>query len=280
MRIAADDIFGAVRLRPSLRDALALGVVQGPTELLPVSSSVHVALLASLLAGDAEVDPSLQDSLEVALHAGAAAALLIAGRSELMRTVHELNRSRLAAGALALTPPALVGYLLEGRPGGRPSGRRTTVAGLVVGGVAMALADRTPQARTLVQAGARDGLALGVAQAVSLLPGVSRNGATLAVARARGFAREDAQALSWRVGLPVIAGAAALETRRLTERGAPAGATWTLAAGAGAAFLSTLASAPLLRPGRRGRGLLPFALYRLALALVVNRLCTAHNRGR
>jgi undecaprenyl-diphosphatase len=262
-----------------LRDALALGVVQGPTELLPVSSSVHVALLARLLAGDTEVDPTLQDSLEVALHAGAVVALLIAGRSELMQAAHELNGSRLAAGALALTPPALVGYLLERRPTGRPNGRRTAVAGLVVGGIAMALADRRPQARTLAQAGRRDGLALGVAQAVSLLPGVSRNGATLAAARARGFAREDAQALSWRVGLPVIAGAAALRARRLVGRGVPAGGARTLAAGAGVAFLSTLASAPLLRPGRRGRGLLPFALYRFALALVVSRLSSAHNRS-
>jgi undecaprenyl-diphosphatase len=256
-----------MRPRPSLRDALLLGAVQGPTELLPVSSSAHIALLPDLLGWPrADLDAELRDSLEVALHAGAALALMIAGRGELVRAVRELNGSRVAAGALALAPPALVGYLLERAPARRPSAPGTIAMGLALGGVALALADARPQARALAQAGPRDGLALGVAQAAALLPGVSRNGATLTAARARGFARTDAQALSWCVGLPVMVGAAALKGWRLAQRGAPAGAGQTLAAGAGAAFLSTLAGAPLIGPARRGRRLLPFALYRLGLA--------------
>jgi undecaprenyl-diphosphatase len=131
----------------------------------------------------------------------------------------------------------------------------------------MVWADTRPDARGLADFGPRDGLVLGLAQALALLPGVSRNGATLTAARARGFAREDAQALSWRAGLPVIAGAAGLKASRLIQRGAPPGAAPALAVGTGAAFLSTLASAPLIRPGRRGRALWPFALYRAGLAL-------------
>jgi undecaprenyl-diphosphatase len=202
----------------------------------------------------------------VALHAGAALALALAGRGELMRAARELDGSRLAAGALALAPPALAGYLLERAPARRPSAPRTIALGLALGGVALALADARPQTRTLAQAGPRDGLALGLAQAAALLPGVSRNGATLTAARVRGFARADAQALSWRVGLPVIVGAAVLKGWRLAQRGVPTGGGGTLAAGAGAAFLSTLAGAPLIGPARRGRRLLPFALYRLGLA--------------
>jgi undecaprenyl-diphosphatase len=260
------------------REALLLGVVQGPTELLPVSSSAHMALLGKH--SEASEAP-LRDALEVALHMGGAAALLIAGRGELRQTARELDGSRVLAGALALAPPAVMGYLLERAPQARPHGRRTIAGGLALGAIAMALADRGPELRTLAETGPADGLALGLAQAVALLPGVSRNGATLTVARARGFTREDAQTLSWRVGLPVIVGAAALKTVRLAQRGAPRGAARTLAAGAGASFLSTLAGMPLLRPGRRGRRLAPFALYRLGLALVVvNRLRGAHNRSR
>jgi undecaprenyl-diphosphatase len=256
-----------MRTRPSLRDALVLGAVQGPTELLPVSSSAHIALVPRLLGWPrAELDAELQDSLEVALHAGAALALLLAGRGELVRAARELNGMQLTAGALALAPPALVGYLLERAPARRPGAPRTIAAGLALGGAALALADRRPQSRALAQVGLRDGLALGLAQAVALLPGVSRNGATLTVARARGFARADAQALSWRVGLPVIAGAAALKGWRLAQRGVPTGSGRTLAAGAGAAFLSTLAGAPLIGERRRGRRLAPFALYRVGLA--------------
>jgi undecaprenyl-diphosphatase len=274
------------RLTPC--DALLLGLVQGPSELLPISSSAHVALLADALSGSAGAEEAaLRDSLEVALHAGTAVALLLAGRGELLRTARELNGSRLAAGVLALAPPALVGYLLERAPSARRGGARALGAGLLLGAAAMAIADAGPQRRTLAQVTRRDGLLLGLAQATALLPGVSRNGATLTAARARGFAREDAQALSWRVGLPVICGAAALKARRLVAQGVSAEELRILASGAGAAFLSTLAGAPLIRPGRRGRSLAPFALYRVGVAAVVisrpdqrNRLRTAHNRSR
>jgi undecaprenyl-diphosphatase len=274
------------RLTP--RDALLLGAVQGPSELLPISSSAHIALLTHALSGPGGApEMELQDSLEAALHAGAAAALLIAGRREVLRTARELDGARLAAGVLALAPPALAGYLLERRPTARRHGPRALAAGLTAGAAAMALADARPQTRTLAQATPGDGLLLGVAQATALLPGVSRNGATLTAARARGFAREDAQALSWRVGLPVIAGAAALKTWRLARHGVSREELRLLGAGAAAAFVSTLAGAPLIGPGRRGRGLAPFALYRLALAAVAiraprpgKRLRSAHNRSR
>ncbi len=287
-----------------LYHALLLGLVQGPTEVLPVSSSAHIALLPHLVGWPhAQQDAELRNSLEVALHAGTAAALLAySGRlaktgmlaegecppasekrvsptstalpGKLGQAMREMDGRALASAALALVPPALVGYLLEQRLERRPSGPRTLAAGLAVGAAGLAWADARPQARNLTDFGPRDGFALGFAQALALLPGVSRNGATLTAARARGFAREDAHTLSWSVGLPVIAGAAGLKAFRLVQRGAPPGAAPALAVGAGAAFLSTLACAPLIRPGRRGRALWPFALYRAGLALGV--CCSQH----
>lgn len=248
--------------------AIVLGLVQGPTEVLPVSSSAHIVLLPRLAGwSDAELDADLRNSLEVALHAGTATALLIALRGELAQALHELDGRVLAPATLALAPPALVGYLMERRLERWPSSPRSLAAGLAVGGAAMAWADTCPRTRRLADLGPLDGLALGLAQALALLPGVSRNGATLTAARASGFAREDAHALSWRAGLPVIAGAAVLKAARVLQHGAPPGAVPALALGAGAAFLSTLACAPMLRPGRRGRALWPFALYRAGLAL-------------
>jgi undecaprenyl-diphosphatase len=270
----------------SLRHAVALGLVQGPTEVLPVSSSAHLALLPRLAGWpEAQFGAELRNSLEVALHAGTAVALLAclgvqskgaspesaALRGKWVDTLRELDGSRVGLAALALAPPAAVGYLLEERLERRPSTPRALAAGLALGGVAMALADAQGGERPAADAGPRDGLALGFAQALALLPGISRNGATLGTARALGFDREAAQALSWRVGLPVIAGAAALKARRLAQRGVPADAILPLTAGAGAALLSTLGSAPLVRPGRRGRSLWPFALYRGGLALLAVR---------
>ncbi|HEY2767079.1 MAG TPA: undecaprenyl-diphosphate phosphatase [Solirubrobacteraceae bacterium] len=270
-----------MRSRPSRGDALLLGAVQGPTELLPVSSSAHIALLARAMgasrrmAADAEIyDTELYDALEVALHGGAALALLLVGRHELRRAAREMTSSRFVTGVLAAAPPALAGWLLERGGVTRAPGPRTIAAGLALGGVAMALADRRLEVRELAEVGPRDGLALGIAQALALLPGVSRNGATLTAARARGFERRDAQALSWRVGLPVLLGATGLRAQRLWRGGGvtPA-ARRTLMVGVGAAFASTLASAGTLRGGQPAGPLLPFALYRVALATLVVRRC-------
>jgi undecaprenyl-diphosphatase len=116
----------------------------------------------------------------------------------------------------------------------------------------------------------RDALAIGLAQALALIPGVSRSGAALTAARARRFRRRDAAALSWSAGLPVMFGASLLSAVRAGRRGLPPGAGAMLAAGGGAAFCSTLASAALLRARSwRGHALLPYALYRLALAALV-----------
>ncbi len=253
-----------------IRHALLLGLVHGPTELLPVSSSAHTALLPDLAGWPEELDPAAAHTLEVALHGGAALALVFALRAELAEELLRLDARRLSVLALALAPPALAGYLLEGSAK-RRLGPSRTAFGLLAGGLAMAAADLVgARTRTAQDAAPRDGLALGLAQAFALAPGVSRLGATLTAARALGFAREDSQKLSWCAGLPVLLGAGALKSRRLSQNGAPAGLGAPLAAGAGAAFASTLACSALLAPGR-GRPLLPFALYRAALAGIVLR---------
>jgi undecaprenyl-diphosphatase len=255
-----------------LDHAVALGLLQGPAELLPISSSGHIALVPWLLGWPhADLDPELRKSFEVALHAGTAAALLIVLRREVVDTVRSLDGRRAALLGLSFAPPAVVGFALE-RPIERHLGTPgSTAAGLLAGSAAMALADRRDAHRQKDDAGALDGLAMGVAQAVSLVPGISRNGATLAAARARGFDRAAANALSRRVALPVIVGASALKAQRLAQRGIPTGVGRALAAGAGAAFVSTLASSWLIGQVERDRSLLPYALYRVALAAVVIR---------
>jgi undecaprenyl-diphosphatase len=136
----------------------------------------------------------------------------------------------------------------------------------------MALADLVATGtRRRADAGAVDALWLGIAQACSLVPGVSRNGATLAAARARGFTREDSNALSRHVALPIIVGATTLKGFRLARRGLPKGIARAFAGGAGAAFASTLASTWLIRQVERDRSLLPYAAYRVALAAIVIR---------
>jgi undecaprenyl-diphosphatase len=178
--------------------------------------------------------------------------------------------------ALSFIPPAIVGYTFEQPLQRRLSGPSTIVAGLLLGGVAMALADaRAPAGtRALSQGSALDGLLLGVAQTFALIPGVSRSGAVLTAARARGFSRADSSTLARRTGLPVIIGAGALKTGRLLQRGAwrEAPISGALLLGGATSFFSTLAATRLLRGGRCARGataLWPYSLYRGGLASLV-----------
>ena len=248
-------------------------MLHGPAELLPVSSSGHVTLVPWLAGWDYPgLDAELRKAFEVALHAGTAAALLVALRGEVGDAARGFDRRRAVLVAGSFVPPAIVGYALE-RPIERHLGTPPTIAtGLVVGSAAMALADACGGAsRRREEAGWRDALALGLAQAAALVPGVSRNGATLAAARARGFDREDANALSRHVALPIIVGATVLKGARLARRGLPPGTARAFAAGTAAAFASTLGSTWLIRQVERDRSLAPYAAYRLALAGVVLR---------
>jgi undecaprenyl-diphosphatase len=250
--------------------ALALGALHGPAELLPISSSGHVAVVPWLLSWEyVELDHELRKAFEVALHAGTAAALLITLRDEVGEAVRDLDRRRLALIALSFVPPAIAGYALE-RPIERRLGTPATVAtGLLAGAAMMAVADRAPQTRGHEQAGPRDALWLGIAQACALVPGVSRNGATLAAARLRHFTRQDANRLSRHVALPVIAGATVLKGVRLRRRGLPPGTRRPFVLGAAGAFASTLGSTWLIRQVERDRSLLPYAAYRTALGTFV-----------
>jgi undecaprenyl-diphosphatase len=266
---------------------VALGLLQGPAELLPVSSSGHTALIPWLAGWPyAEFDGELRKSFEVALHAGAGLALAIDMRKELLREAARMDRRRASVLALSLAPPTIAGYALR-RPIERwLGGPRSIAAGLAVGAIAMAVADARPAgadtgARGCEDARAGDGLALGLGQASALVPGVSRNGATLTAARARGFGRGAAQALSWNTALPVIVGASVLQGSSLARRGIPREARAGLAVGGGTAFLSTLASARILRRrGRDERSLLPYSLYRCLLAgLVMIRVRRAQQSG-
>jgi undecaprenyl-diphosphatase len=261
-----------------LGHALALGLLQGPTELLPVSSSAHTILVPWLCGWPyGELDPELRKAFEVALHAGASVTLALGMKAELVHMGAWCGAHR--ALALSLAPPVLTGYAFE-RPIERRFGGPTTIAaGLVVGALAMARADARPAtgSRSLADAGTNDWLALGLAQALALIPGISRSGAVLTAARGRGFGRADSAALARRTALPVLLGASALKAWRLVRDGAPPGSGRALCAGAVAASLSTLACDRVLRRAHQDRPLWPFSAYRCGLATLAVRRLLRHS---
>ena len=247
--------------------AAALGTLHGPAELVPVSSSAHVGLVAWLL-GWEDADGARRKELEVLLHAGTGAALLWVLRRDAAAALCGLDRRRVALHGLALGVPSAAGLALEGLVEERLGTPRATAAGLVAGSVLLLAGDAVPdRGRTAADAGPLDGLVLGLAQAAALAPGVSRLGATLAAARLRGFVRAEASALSWEIAVPVLVAATTLKVRRLVADPPPRAGRRALAAGAAAAFASTLAAVPLLRIVERGPWW-PWAAERVALAAV------------
>jgi undecaprenyl-diphosphatase len=228
-----------------LARAVGLGLLHGPAELLPVSSSAHAALLLQ------DVEPQRRKELEVALHAG---------------TLLALGPPRPAPWLIVSTaPPALAGLLLERAIEQRLGTPPTLAAGLVAGGIAMALADRAPQRRSGAPSLA-DAAAIGLGQAAALVPGVSRHGATLSALRLRGFKRTQAHALSREAAKPVLLGAAALKGWRIARRGDRDVALLVAAAASGA---STRVALRILE-GRASGPLWPYAVYRGVLAAVLS----------
>ena len=250
--------------------AAVLGIVQGPTELLPVSSSAHLRLVPWLLGWDHEgIDAEHRKAFEVAVHGGAALALLVGQRQLIADELRRIDGRRISVIALSFVPPAIAGLAFEREIEQRLGGPRGMALGLAAGAIAMLAADRSPQERGAGEATAADGLALGIAQASALAPGVSRNGATLIAARCRRFSRAQANLLSRTVALPVIAGAAVLKGVRLRKRGIEPELARPMAVGVATAFVSTLASQGLIRMIERDRALWPYAAYRLALASLI-----------
>jgi undecaprenyl-diphosphatase len=242
-----------------LAETVALGLLQGPAELLPVSSSAHVELLPWLLGWEhARLPGERRKEVEVALHAGTAVALAAAEWRAVLR--------RPVLGALATAPAAVAGLAFERAIESRLGTPRSIAGGLLAGSAAMVLADRAPQRRRAADAGRCDALWLGAAQAAALVPGVSRSAATRTAARARGFHRADAAELSREIALPVLAGATALKGARLIRARAPRETAATLAAGAAAAALSTGAALALERRLAPGAPLARWAAYRAAVA--------------
>ncbi len=251
------------RQRLTIRQAVALGLIQGPTEVLPLSSSGHLVLVPALLGWPyAKLPADTRKTFEVALHFGAGLALAWLLRDEVKASMREPVASTLRSAPAALAALAFEDVIEE-----RASNPSVAAGAMIAGGIGLVA---TEGVRPLSQ-GVRplSQGCIGVAQAAALVPGVSRNGIALTAARALRLDSETAAQISWRAGLPIIGGATLLKLVRLRQRGLDPSLRVPFAAGALAAFGSTLASAPLLRIRRHGLG----GLYRVALgAMSLRRL--------
>lgn len=254
--------------------AIVLGIVQGLTEFLPVSSSGHLALVPWLFQWkELTQDPSLNQTFDVSLHIGTFVGALAYFWRDIWDLVRTRARHRLGVLLLLSTiPAAAVGVLVE-ETVAEPNVALIAMM-LIVFGLILSWADRLTSTRAAELGdrpfGPRDALVMGVAQAVALQPGVSRSGVTITAGRVLGFDRESAARLSFLMSLPVIGGAAAYKGLEIVGDGG-------LAPGLAAPFLwGILASGVTgafavwgLLKLLRTRTFLPFVVYRVLAAVVI-----------
>ncbi len=265
--------------------AIVLGLVQGLSEFLPISSSGHLLLVPWLFGWDdfAGADgESVKKTFDVALHLGTFVAVLGYFRHEVVTYVREGTKlvfsrqkpttveGRLAwFFVLATLPAAAIGALFEDVIDGMLGTPLIIAISLVVFGVLLGWADRIAGRRELDQFGAPDALKVGLAQALALNPGTSRSGITITAARAIGFDRDSAARISFVMSLPVIAGAVAVKSLGLFTGEVDSDLYVPMAVGIVTSGVSGLLAVWGTLRLIRTRSFMPFVVYRIAAGLFV-----------
>jgi undecaprenyl-diphosphatase len=263
--------------------ALVLGLVQGATELLPISSSGHLILVPWLAEWTyLSENEEFNQTFDVALHFGT----LIAVVAYFWRDVVELTRAWLRSirrrraetaqeriawvVAVATVPAALVGFLGEDVIADR-LGEPWQIAVLIAGfAIVLWIADRRPTTRGLEDLGPRTAIAVGLAQSLALMPGVSRSGVTISAARFLGLDRDSAARLSFLLLIPIVLGAALFKgTTDVLLGELPPGSAGPFVVGMVAAAVSGLAAIWGLLAYVRRHDYTVFVVYRLAVAAIV-----------
>jgi undecaprenyl-diphosphatase len=262
----------------SIFHAIILGITQGLSEYLPISSSGHLVLVPWLFGWDDFAgNASLEKTFDVALHLGTLGGAVAYFRHDIVR----LTRAAFLAPkskdgrlgwlvAVSAVPAAVVGGLFADTIEENTDQIWLIAVMLIVGGLLLGLADGTRGKRTIDEVSLSDALAMGVGQAIALQPGVSRSGVTITVGRFVGLGRDGAARFAFLMSLPITAGALLFKWFDVQgEGGIPADLrapfAWGIVASAITGYIAVWGTLRLIRT----HSFAPFVLYRLALGVGV-----------
>jgi undecaprenyl-diphosphatase len=253
-----------------------LGLVQGLTEFIPVSSTAHLRLAPTLVG-----QPDAGAAYTAVIQLGTLAAVI----GYFLREIGVMTKAlvkdptsqpaREAYYIVAGTVPiGVLGMLFKKHITGELRSLWVIAGALIVVGVIMALVDRGrgSRGRTMEEMTLRDALLIGLGQACALIPGVSRSGATIITALLVGLARPDAARFSFLLSIPAVAAAGIFELRDAAHELGSAGLA-PLLVGTVVAFVTGYASIAWLLRFLRTRSLAGFAVYRVLLGAALIVLC-------
>lgn len=266
----------------SVWEAILLGVVQGLTEFLPISSSGHLILVPWLQDYTfLQENDAFNKTFDVALHAGTLVAVITYFRVDLWNMATGVLRSlrtraietedeRLGWALVVGTIPAvIVGGLGESFIDDKLGEPWMIGILLIVFGLLLGWADRLPQRRKLESVSITDGLKLGVAQAMALAPGVSRSGVTITAGRILGLDRDSAARFAFLLLVPAVAGATVLKGYGAISDGLPDDVAGPMVAGTIAAGISSYAAIAWMLRYVRTHSYDVFVVYRVAVGIGV-----------
>lgn len=252
-------------------DSIILGIVEGLTEFIPVSSTGHLILAGSFL----KIENS-GNVFEVFIQIGAILAVVWARRMRILKMARGLTSDRdeqlLAAKILiAFFPAALAGFFLHGFIKSVLFSPWVVAISLIVGGIFMIIADRIAppvKASNMEAMSLKTALGVGLCQVASLIPGISRAGASIVGARLLGVEMRTAAEFSFFLAIPTIFGAAAYDLYRNYEI-LSVDMIPTFAIGTVAAFISALIVVNWMIDFVGKHGFKPFGYYRIVVGLIV-----------
>jgi undecaprenyl-diphosphatase len=262
---------------PTIVQAALLGVVQGLTEFLPVSSSAHLILARAFFGFDGD---KFGLAFDVACHVGTLVAVLIYFRREVAEMIaslpkiadpaHDAGARLIWLLVVGTIPAVIVGLLFNKRIEADMRTPQVAAVALALGAIGLMAADRLgSKTRSDGSVTVAEAFLLGCAQAAALIPGVSRSGATITVALLIGLRRADAARFIFLLAIPAILAAAAHETPKVLKAGFGGDtATLFLIGTATSAIVGYLAVKFFIRYLAK-HSLDVFAWYRLALAAAV-----------
>ena len=262
--------------------AIVLGLVQGLSEFLPISSSGHLLLVPWLFGWNDFPTPSFEKAFDVSLHMGTLVAALLYFRRDVntyvregVRLVVKRERPTNPEGRLAwllvlsALPGAAVGALFE-KTIDEKLGKPVLIAvSLIVFGLLLAYIDRRVGERKIEQYSKRDAIIVGAAQVLALNPGTSRSGITITAGRFLGFNRDTAARMSFLMSLPITGGAVAYKGLKLMQDGVPPGFGVAMAVGVLTSGIAGWIAVWGTLKWVRTRSFTPFVVYRLALGVTV-----------
>jgi undecaprenyl-diphosphatase len=263
-------------------EAVILGIVQGLTEFIPVSSSAHLRIVPALVGWD---DPGA--AFTAVLQLGSLVAVVGYFFKDLLGMARAswsavTDRSQPPTPAarhllyiiIGTIPIAIVGTLLKHKIEGEFRALAIVAAAQIVFGLALGVADKTSRkTRSFDDIAMRDALIIGCAQALALVPGASRSGVTLIAALALGFERAAAARFSFLLSIPAVAGAGLKELKVVLHAHDVSPAA--LAVGLVVTVIVSYASIAWLLKFLRTRTTIPFVVYRVALGALIFALLAA-----